>query len=231
VNEAERLSQLGALANIFGAEPTGAVLDMYSQALADLSEEQFSRAITVVIRQLKFFPKPAELRELAMAAGSSVDRDAESRKAWEVVISFAGKWVQSDPAGGGYVVSRGVRSSEPPTLSQQIIDTVRRTGGWPTYKCMTNDDYPFVQKRFFEEYAAWVAVEQIVLGKLLTEMPQLQLAAKPMDPRPADCTRKVNSGDIPTLKRRATLEPLTEAQLRDRREMLRQQAEFLKQKR
>jgi hypothetical protein len=33
--EKQRLSKLGALANIFGAEPTGAVLDMYLQALND----------------------------------------------------------------------------------------------------------------------------------------------------------------------------------------------------
>lgn len=225
-SDAERLSQLGALANVFGAEPTGAVLDMYSQALADLSEEQFSRAITVAIQRLKFFPKPAELRELAGATGSAVDRDAESRKAWEVVIAFAAKWVQSD-AEGSYVISRGVRSSEPPQLSQQILDTVRRTGGWRVYKCMTNEDLPFVQKRFFEEYAAWVAVEQIVPGKLLTEMPLRQLIAKPMNP-PTIAEKKLPQCAMPAVRPKAIPEPLTEAQLRDRREILRQQVESLK---
>jgi hypothetical protein len=202
------------------------VLDLYAQALADLSEEQFSRAIKMAIQKLKFFPKPAELRELAGAPGSSVDRDAESRKAWDVVIAFAAKWVQSD-AEGSYVISRGVRSSEPPQLSQQLRDTVRRTGGWRTYKCMTDEDLPFVQKRFFEEYAAWVAVEQIVPGKLLTEMPLRQLIAKPMD-LPTIAEKKLAQCAMPAVKAKAIPEPLTEVQLRDRREMLRQQVESLR---
>ena len=40
-SEQQRLSKLGVLANVFGAEPTGAVLDMYLQALEDLTDEQF----------------------------------------------------------------------------------------------------------------------------------------------------------------------------------------------
>lgn len=97
------------------------------------------------------------------------------------MTSFVSKWVQSDVE-GRYVITRGVRSSEPSKLAQRILDTVRRTGGWRAYKCMTNDDFPFQQKRFLEEYEAWTAVEQIAPSKLLTEMPRLQLVAKPMDP-------------------------------------------------
>ena len=84
---------------------------------------------------------------------------------------------------------------------------------------MVDEDYPHQRKRFFEEYAAWTAVEQIAPAKLLTEMPAIQLMAKPMDrlkgePRPAPMAQ-VTIKKVP--------EPLTEAQVRDRREMLRQQ--------
>jgi len=89
------------------------------------------------------------------------------------VTSFASKWVQSDVE-GRYMITRGVRSSEPPRLAQRILDTVRTTGGWRAYKCIANDDFPFQQKRFLEEYEAWTAVEQIESLKLLTET-KLQL--------------------------------------------------------
>ena len=88
---------------------------------------------------------------------------------------------------------------------------------------MTDGDFPFVQKRFFEEYVAWVAVERVV-PDLLMERPLLRLIPKPMDlpktekqPNPAG--QQVMVKKVP--------EPLTEAQIRDRREMLRQQTEFL----
>jgi hypothetical protein len=111
-----------------------------------------------------------------------------------------------------------------PKLSQRILDTVRHTGGWRTYKCMTDDDFPHQQKRFFEEYAAWTAVEQIPPAKLLTETPTLQLMAKPMD------TPKSELHPAPIIQQvvvKKVTEPPTDAQIRDRREMLRQQGDKL----
>ncbi|HET6179678.1 MAG TPA: hypothetical protein VFE61_22330 [Candidatus Sulfotelmatobacter sp.] len=104
----------------------------------------------------------------------------------------------------------------------------RRTGGWKVYACMTDGDFPFVQKRFFEEYAAWSAVEQVAVGKLLTEMPQLQLVVKPMGLAKAEKVPKPAGGQVVVKK---IPEPLTEAQIHDRREVLRQQAEFLRKTR
>jgi hypothetical protein len=111
--------------------------------------------------------------------------EAEARKAWDIMLGFCSKWVQADPQ-GNYVITRGVRSTEPPTLSQRITDTVRRTGGWRAYKTMSENDYPYQQKRFFEEYEAWTAVEKILPVKLLTEMPKFQLVAKPMEQQRAE---------------------------------------------
>ena len=222
--EKQRLSKLGALANIFGAEPTGAVLDMYLQALNDLTDEQFISAVTLAIQSLKFFPKPAELRELIGVAGSSLDQKSESHKAWDILLSFVSKWVQSNTE-GTYRISRGVRSSEPPELSQRILDTVRRTGGWKTYKCMTNDDYPFVQKRFFEEYAVWSAVEAIEPGRLLTAPTVMRALAAPRAEWPKPTATKPQE-TLP-LKAKVIPQPLTEVQLRDRREILKQQVETI----
>jgi hypothetical protein len=139
--------------------------------------------------------------------------DAEARKAWDVLVQFAEKWVQSDVE-GRYMITRGVRSTEPPMLNQRIADTVRRTGGWRAYKTMNQNDYPHQQKRFFEEYEAWTAVEQVLPMKLLTEMPKLQLLAKPMERQKAEVL-PASSVDAAVVKR--VPEPLSEAQVRDRR--------------
>jgi hypothetical protein len=106
------------------------------------------------------------------------------------------------------------------------MDTVRHTGGLKVYVCMTHEDFPFVQKRFLEEYEAWTAVEQITTGKLLTELPRLQLVAQSMD-APQIAAPKHEPTAVPTFNTKPIPVPMTDAQLRDRREMLRQQAESL----
>jgi hypothetical protein len=220
-----RTRQLVALAEVFKEPLTSECLAMYVESLADLSGDQIKLCIGRAVRELEWFPKPAKLREFVGAEGSTSNQDAEARKAWDLVTSFASKWVQTDPE-GNYVITRGVRSSEPPTLSDRILDTVRRTGGWKVYMRMTQEDFPFVQKRFFEEYKAWTAVERIATEKLLTETPRLQLVAKSMD-APRIVAPKQEPTAVPTLKTKPISAPMTDAQLRDRREILRQQAESL----
>jgi hypothetical protein len=87
-------------------------------------------------------------------------------------------------------------------LGDRILDCVRRSGGWKTYKCATDEDFPFLQKRFFEEYQAWTAVERVDPSKLLNEMPMLHLVAKSMDiPKselqPAPMARKIEVKRVP----------------------------------
>jgi hypothetical protein len=68
------------------------------------------------------------------------------------------------------------------------------------------------------------AVELVVLSRLLTEMPQPRLVSKPMGLPEAETQPKPDGQQVVVKK---ILEPLTDAQVRDRREVLRQQAEFL----
>ena len=88
---------------------------------------------------------------------------------------------------------------------------------------MTDDDFPFVQRRFFEEYAAWTAVECILdTSRLIEAVPEVKrLVARPMDgPElvlPQEALIRAQPRATPVF------EPLTPAQIRDRREMLRQQ--------
>jgi hypothetical protein len=56
---------------------------------------------------------------------------------------------------------------------------------------MTEEDFPFLQKRFLEEFEAWSAVEQIDPSNLLAQVPALQKLignAKAMKAAPKDGT-------------------------------------------
>lgn len=54
-----------ALAETFDKTPSDLFLGLYWQALDDLTAVEFEAAAVKAIRELKFFPKPAELREFA----------------------------------------------------------------------------------------------------------------------------------------------------------------------
>ena len=216
-----RTKQLLATAEVFREPLTAECLAMYVESLADLSDEQIRLCVGRAIRELKWFPKPAELRELV----GCNPKDAEARKAWDVLSQFVSRYVGNDVY-GNYGPEHGWYSKSYPKLSDRILGTVRRSGGWKVYACMTEADFPFIQKRFFEEYWASPAVEQIAPSRLLTELPRLQLVAKPMEP-PRCAEPKPEQPGAPAFKPKSIPVPLTDAQIRDRREMLKQQAASL----
>jgi hypothetical protein len=127
--------------------------------------------------------------------GEGVDTEAEKRLARDIVEKFVRKYVDNDVHGnygpdfGWYgprfnSLGEVVKAASYPQLSDRILDTVRRTGGWKIYALMTNEDFPFVQKRFFEEYEAWSEVERISDRARLLEIPRAKelVAAKSMEP-------------------------------------------------
>ena len=221
------LAKLARFYSVVGSRPDEpGALALMSQILAQSgSDEQIDGALTRCARECRY---PIRLPDiLQRMEGQEVPQlEAEGRKAWEVAVAFAEKWVRSD-VNGSYVIDRGVRSSEPPKLTQRVLDSVRRSGGWRAYKCMTHEDYPFLQRRFLEEYAAWAAIEEVSAAKLLTEAPRLQLVAKPDAHETKGPTPRAKPAEVPPFKPKPIPSPLTDVQLRDRRAMLRQQAELL----
>jgi len=188
--------------------------------LIDVPQDALTLAFARVRKDLDYLPQVSEIRRFALAdEGGRLD--GEMRAAWDVLIRFVGRYVDCNMY-GIFGPEFGWHPRSYPKLSDRILDVVRRTGGWKVYKCMTDADFPFVQKRFFEEYASWVAVEQVASGKLLTERPRLRLIAKSMDIPKTEMQTEPTEQQVAIKK---VPEPLTEAQLRDRREMLRQQAE------
>jgi hypothetical protein len=220
------VEQVTILAEAIGEAMTPARLKIYAADLADLDRSQLEMAFARGRRECRFFPKIAELRELA-GASPKQSQDAEARKAWDVLQTFVSKYVGND-VHGTYGPVHGWHPKTFPQLSDRILDTVRRSGGWKTYKCMTDEDFPFVQKRFFEEFLAWTAVERVDLGHMLT-------AAVPEPKRLSDGVkieqrRENKPTEARTSKPKPIPQPLTDAQRRDRREMLRQQAAYVRQR-
>jgi len=222
--------QVAILAEAFNEPLKPERIRVYVQDLADLSAEQLSFAFSRARRGLKFFPRIAEIRELAGANPERSD-DAEARAAWDVLMDFVSRYVQSDVF-GNYAPDQGCRSTPMPILSERILDTVRRSGSWRAFKCMTPSDFPFQQKRFFEEFKAWHAVNAVPVERLaLRGEPRKALAdgsakAKPCatDPKPSVCESARPSASVLT-------EFPNPQQIHERREVLRQQVELLAKQR
>ncbi len=74
-------------------------------------------------------------------------------------------------------------------MPQRIRDTIRRVGGWRAIVNPSPDDYPHVQRRFYEEYRAWEATEYAAsrlagvpgLERLAAKVAMPTLRAKPDD--------------------------------------------------
>jgi len=215
------IPKLARFYSVMGHRPDepGALALMAEILAQSASDAQVDRALTRCARECRY---PVRLSDvLQRIPGLEVSQpEAEARKAWDVLVSFVNKYVGNDVY-GVFGPEFGWHPRTYPKLSDRVLGTVRRTGGWKVYKCMTDNDFPFVQKRFFEEYAAWAAVEQVALGQLLMEIPRRQLGAKP-GPLPKEELLSKPPGIQVVVKK--VPEPLTEAQVHDRREMLRQQA-------
>jgi hypothetical protein len=186
------------------------------------TDEQIAQSMTRCTRECRY---PVRLPDfLQRMSGHEIPAlEAETRRAWDELLQFVRKYVSNDVY-GNYGPEHGWYPNHYPKLSRRIQDAVQRTGGWKVYKCMNERDFPFVQKRFQEEYVAWSAVERVAIGTMLVESPRPQLVANRISvPKPEVQAKPAH----PKAVIKKIPEPLTAAQRQDRREMLRQQAEFL----
>lgn len=217
------MAKLARFYSVVGNRPDepGALALMAEILCQSGTDEQISHAMTRCTRECRF---PVRLPDLLQRIpGQEVPAaEAEARRAWEALTKFVDRWCRWNCERDSAYVEEGA-----PVLAQRIVDTVRRTGGWSAYLGLTPDNFPFQQKRFFEEYAAWTAVEKVSMSKLLADLPRLQLVAKPMSPQEA--VEPLKLAAAPSMfKPRPIVEPMTDAHLQDRREMLRQQCEQMK---
>jgi hypothetical protein len=138
--------------------------------------------INAALNECSTIEYPVRLPHIvARLPGGKTDVDAEARLAWDIVEKFSSKWLRWNEDRTRASIEGGA-----PELAPRIVDSVRRSGGWSAYLRMTDEDFPFVQKRFFEEYKAWSNVEAITDRARLLEIPQVKqlAAAAPKMPEP-----------------------------------------------
>jgi hypothetical protein len=228
-------------------EVPGAINSMAGLLLAEANAAQINEALNRCTKECRF---PVRLPDIMQRIpGNEIPKtEAMARKAWDVLIAFVKKYVSNDIY-GNYGPEHGWYPKTFPKLDDRILDTVRRTGGWIAYARLVlpmesrrpEEDLPFQQKRFFEEYMAWTAVERISDAAHILEThehPKYLLVGDP----PAKF--RIHEGNVPlpavhTMDGCGKLgpitkpipEPKTEAEIRDRRVMLKQQiAQLAKQK-
>lgn len=118
---------LAALGVAFGKDVDAAVMEAYWGFLSDLDVGDVVQACGAAGRSLKWFPKPAEIRELA---GQSVE--ARAAAAWEIVDGAANRL--------GHVRS--------PDFGPRINAVVRNMGGWVWFCDQPLKSLPFTRKEF-----------------------------------------------------------------------------------
>jgi hypothetical protein len=115
--------------------------EIYYQALADVPEGRLSYACSRAIRELKWFPKVCELRELA---GANRSQESVSEDAWTTLNEAIKKVSYRD----------SIRLPGP------LAEAVRRMGGWKrvwwrrNINTDDNDWIPWGRKHFMEVFAS-----------------------------------------------------------------------------
>lgn len=204
-------------------------LRINAEDLLDVPQEHLAKAFVKARRELDYIPGVAELRRLAQADDAG-NVDADMRAAWDAVTKHVAKWGRWNSER-----DRAHLETDAPELPERIVDTVRRTGGWTVYLGMDLDSFPFQQKRFFDEYKAWVRTERaaIDLWKSLPAADVKQLAAaKTMALSHQDPKRLTTPGNGITGTKPRRIEPeLTPEDLQVRREAAKARlAEYLRAK-
>jgi hypothetical protein len=138
--------QLTILAEAFGESLTEERLHIYAHDLADISREQLQTAFLRARRELTWFPKIAELRNLA-GVRVSEQQKTEAEAAWAYVNEFLRKWgVNPMP------IYSGGKKITAPALDPRAEYALRRIGGLWALNQVDADRLPFMHRDFCESY-------------------------------------------------------------------------------
>lgn len=120
----------------FGKELNELLNDTYYEALSDLSDAEFERAVLDANRSCRHFPRPAELRE---QVGRSLDVDVlQALQTAKMACGTVGRM-------------NSVRFEDP-----AIAATIRIMGGWVAFCKITNDEWEkFRAREFKQNYQAF----------------------------------------------------------------------------
>ncbi len=135
------------LAEGFGEALTEERLEIYARALADIPQDRLNIAFQRALRERSFFPKVAELRNLAVS-NLDDEKKVEANAAWDYVSEYLRKWgVDLLP------LYSGGKVTTPPSLDARTDYALRRIGGLRVLNQMDVDKMPFMYRDFCEAYA------------------------------------------------------------------------------
>ena len=213
-----RTKQIVAVAQLLNHSLTPETIAMYIESLSDLSDEQFRDGLKRSVDELDWFPKPAQLRKLA-GIGQEDVKSVEADHAWNYVQDYLRRWgVNPLP------VRCAGRLTMPPTIPPRIDYALRRIGGLSAVNQVSLDSLPFMRKDFAEAYLqAAIAAQLVPQLEEAFGVRQLPGTVKKLGAgKPLETDSEQNSHP-PQLKPKGITEPLSDAELRDRRKMLKQQ--------
>src|SRR5450759_969844 len=165
---------LVATAEVMGTELSAPALNLFVEDLIELPDEVIARALVRCRREIRgkngFPPTPtiADVLDRAGVVSETQVEEAECRAAWDVLLRYASKYIVSNVHGGYEEKHYFGQSLEIPQLPDRIKASLRRCGGWQAIKRITNEDMPFIQRRFFEEFRAWNATEAALSAGVLS---------------------------------------------------------------
>jgi hypothetical protein len=177
--------QITILAEAFGCELTAARLRVYVEDLSALPQAQLEIALTRARRELRFFPKIAELREFAGAKAEDI-RSVEAEAAWKFASDYLRKWgVERLP------FYSGGKRLDAPALPSRIEYALRRIGGLRGLNQVTEQSRPFVFKDFVEAFHLAPMAESLA--------PQFLLRAEERKGLPGnDCAKTQSPTEVGT---------------------------------
>jgi hypothetical protein len=165
------LQQLTVLAEAYGETLTVERAKIYMQVLVDIPKERLQASFERALHELKWFPKIAELRELAGAAPDE-RRKVEADAAWKYVNEYLQKWgVDRWP-----IYSAGRKLTAPP-LEARADYALRQIGGLWRLNQITDESYPFMYRDFCEAYNL-APVADLMVPQLTEQFGERSLAGR-----------------------------------------------------
>lgn len=122
---------ISALSELFSKPMSDALLEIYYNALKDLSDEEFKRATSDAAKTCIHMPRPAELRKLAR--GDTQDQSLDALERVEHAFRAAGKYRSVD------------------FEDKAINAAIRLMGGWPGLCELSEDEWRQFRSREFQK--------------------------------------------------------------------------------
>jgi len=147
--------QLTMLAEAFAEPLTEERMEIYVRGLADIPQDRLRVSFQRALRQLTWFPKLAELRNLA-GANTDDEKKVEADAAWTYVNDYLHKWgIDMLP------IYSGGKQVTPPPLDPRAEYALRRIGGFQVLNQMDVSRMPFIYRDFCEAYTLAPLVESM----------------------------------------------------------------------